>query len=87
MSDSRPFLTELHIRVKTYDIVLDEKYVTGRMWMESLDKASFHLTAEFLVNDEVRCTATQRGAFVDSKKKRIIRIPERMAEQFELGNS
>ncbi|MBN4046834.1 thioesterase family protein [bacterium AH-315-P07] len=134
MSDSKPFLTELEIRVKTYDIdfvghvnnavyvrwledlrlylldlyypleemtadnispiiintnihykqgiVLNDKYVTGRMWMESLDKAAFHLAAEFVVGNAVKCTATQRGAFVDTKKMRIIRIPERMASQY-----
>ena len=136
MHESKPFFTELKIRVKTYDIdfvghvnnavyihwledlrlqlldlyypleemtadnfspviintsihykqgiVLADKYVTGKMWMESLDKASFHLAAEFSVNDNIRCTATQRGAFVDTQKMRIIRVPQRMAEQFNV---
>lgn len=134
MSEPRPLLTELTIRIKTYDIdfighvnnvvyvrwledlrleLLDlyypleemtvdhispiiintsihykqgielaDKYVSARMWMHSLDKAAFHLNAEFLVGDETRCTATQRCAFVDTQKMRIIRIPRRMAAQF-----
>lgn len=81
-----PFIINTSIHYKQ-GIVLDEKYVTGRMWMDSLDKASFHLAAEFVVNEEVRCTATQRGAFVELEKTRIIRVPERMAEQFKLGDS
>lgn len=134
MSETRPFLTELPIRVKTYDIdfighvnnavyvrwledlrlhlldlyypledmtaenispiiintdihykqgiFLSDKHVAGRMWMEKLDKAAFYLSAEFAVGDDVRCSATQRGAFVDTQKMRIIRIPARMADQF-----
>jgi acyl-CoA thioester hydrolase len=126
----KPYLTELTIRVKTYDIdfvghvnnavyvrwledlrlelldqhypladmteegivpiiintnihykqgvVLSEKFVTARMWMSSLERATFHLAAEFLVGDQLRCTATQRGAFIDNKKMRIVRIPQRM---------
>ena len=128
----KPFLTELTIRVKTYDIdfvghvnnavyvkwledlrlelldrhypledmtaegivpiiintnihykqgiVLDEKHVTGRMWMSKLERATFHLEAEFLVNGNLRSTATQRGAFIDNKKMRIVRIPQRMQD-------
>ncbi|MFP6614895.1 MAG: thioesterase family protein [Candidatus Hydrogenedentota bacterium] len=135
MSEVRPFLTELNIRVKTYDIdfighvnnavyvrwledlrlelldhyypleemtaenispiiintsihykqgiVLADKHVSARMWMHSLDKAAFHLFAEFLVGDKIRCTAIQRCAFVNTKKMRIIRIPERMKSRFE----
>lgn len=125
-----PFMTELNIRVKTYDIdfvghvnnavyvrwledlrlelldrhyplsdmtaegivpiiintnihykqgiVLDEEFVQARMWMQSLERATFILEAEFVVNDEIRCTATQRGAFIDNKKMRIVRVPQRM---------
>ena len=134
MSVTKPFLTELTLRVKTYDIdfvghvnnavyvrwledlrlelldiyypleemtaesfvpiitntsvhykqgiVLDDKHVTARMWMASLERATFHLNAEFRVGDDIRCTATQRGAFVHNKTMKIIRIPERMASQF-----
>lgn len=131
----KPFLTELTIRVKTYDIdfvghvnnavyvrwledlrlelldryyplsdmtaegivpiiintnihyrqgiVLDEEFVQARMWMQSLERATFMLDAEFVVNGEVRCTATQRGAFIDNKKMRIVRIPQRMQDGME----
>jgi acyl-CoA thioester hydrolase len=135
MTQPRPFLTELKIRVKTYDvdfighvnnavyirwledlrlelldrhypiekmaldnispiiintsihykqgIILADKFVTARMWMHSLDKAAFHLSAEFLINDQIRCTATQRGAFINTQKMKIIRIPDRMRSQFQ----
>jgi acyl-CoA thioester hydrolase len=64
-------------------IVLDDKIVTARMWMDKLERATFHLKAEFLIGDDLRCSATQRGAFVHSETMKIIRIPERMSSQFQ----
>ena len=71
--------TNLHYK---QGIVLSDKIVTARMWMEKLERATFHLNAEVLIGDTLRCSATQRGAFVHSETMKIIRIPERMSSQF-----
>lgn len=74
-----PIIINTNIHYKQ-GIVLDEKRVTARMWMNSLERATFHLEAEFLVGDQLRCSATQRGAFIDNEKMRIVRIPQRMKD-------
>lgn len=72
--------TQIHYK---QGIVLDDRDVTGRMWLEKLDRATFHLAAEFRVSDGVRCTAAQRGTFVDLAKMRPTRIPQRLREAYD----
>ncbi|MFP6581517.1 MAG: thioesterase family protein, partial [Candidatus Hydrogenedentota bacterium] len=74
-----PIIVNTNIHYKQ-GIALDEKIVSARMWMNSLERATFHLEAEFLIGDDLRCSATQRGAFIDKQKMRIIRIPQRMQD-------
>ena len=71
--------TEIHYRQA---IVLDEKVVLARMWVQDMGKAAFYLGADFLVEDEVRCSATQRGTFVSMESGRPVRVPAVLREKF-----
>lgn len=64
--------TEIHYR---QGISLADHEVLGRMWAKEFGKAVFYIAADFLVDGEVRCTAVQRGTFVEMKKMRPVRIP------------
>jgi acyl-CoA thioester hydrolase len=70
-----PIIVETNIHYRQ-PVRLGEKMVTGQLWIERTERATVHLAAQFLVNDEVRCTARQRGAFIDLKKNRAVRVPE-----------
>lgn len=72
--------TNIHYR---QGIALEDERVLGRMWIDELERATFHLAAEFRVGEELRCTATQRGTFVDTATMRPVRIPARLREGFE----
>jgi len=72
--------TEIHYR---QGIMLEDGEVRGRMWMDRAERATFHLAAEFVVGEDVRCTATQRGTFVDLKTMRPLRIPQTLRDGFE----
>ena len=71
--------TTIHYRQA---IVLDEERALARMWIDRLERATFHLAAEFLVEEGVKATATQRGTFVNTATMRPVRIPERLRERF-----
>ena len=65
--------TDIHYR---QGIVLSEHEVIGRMWVSEVGRAAFYLAAEFSVDGDIRCSATQRGTFVNHAKMRPIRIPQ-----------
>lgn len=65
--------TDIHYKQGIY---LKDKFVDALLWIDSFDRATCHIIAEFSVDGQVRCTATQRGAFVDSKTHRIVRVPQ-----------
>ena len=71
--------TEIHYRQA---IVLNEHEVLANMWVRELGKAVFYLGAEFVVGDEVRCSATQRGTFVNTETGRPVRVPEELRNKF-----
>jgi len=64
-------------------IVLADKYVTAQMWGIKFERATFLIEARFVVDDEIRCTAEQRGTFVDTTKMRPIRVPKQLSKYFE----
>lgn len=72
--------TSIHYRQA---IVLDDRDVTARMWIDELASATFRLTAEFRVGEDVRCTAEQRGTFINTATLRPCRIPAGLREQYE----
>ena len=72
--------TNIHYR---QPISLDDREVTGEMWIDRLEAATFHLAAEFRVGEKLRCTATQRGTFINMEKNRPVRVPTPLREQFE----
>ncbi len=65
--------TNIHYRK---GIALSDHEVLARMWVSELGRATVHLAAEFLVGGELRCSAVQRGAFIDNAKMKAIRIPQ-----------
>ena len=69
-----PFLIETWIKYRK-PIVLFEP-VQGRMWLESMEAVRLILRAEISVNGEVRCEATQKGAFVNTATGMPMRPPE-----------
>lgn len=71
--------TNIHYRK---GIALDDHEVLARMWISDIELATFHLEAEFLVAGDVKCTATQRGTFIDSAKMRPIRVPQALLDAF-----
>ncbi len=77
-----PIVMETNIRYRQ-GIVLADKQVIGRMWSPLLERATLHLEAEFMVGDEVRCSATQRGCFVESDTMRLVRLPTRLREAYD----
>ncbi len=66
-------------------IVLDDRHMTGRMWLDKLDRAIFHLAAEFRVEDIVRCSAAPRRAAPSwvLAEMRPTRIPHHLREAYE----
>lgn len=66
-------------------IVLSEHEVIGRMWVSEIGRAAFYLAAEFSVDGDIRCTATQRGTFVTQEKMRPIRIPQGFIDAYGDG--
>lgn len=79
-----PIIVNTHIDYHL-GISLDDKDVLGRMWVKKFGKATFYLDVEFIVKDAVRCTAWQRGAFVDAKTLRPVRVPDELAKQHPGG--
>jgi acyl-CoA thioester hydrolase len=77
-----PFLIETNIKYRK-PIVLFEA-VKGRMWLESMEAVRLVLRAEITVNDEVRCAATQKGAFVNTATGMPIRPPEDFRRLIEM---
>ncbi len=75
-----PIIANTHIDYHQ-GINLSDRDVLARMWVKKFGKATFHLDAEFLVRGAVRSTAWQRGAFVDAKTLRPVRVPEGLASQ------
>lgn len=78
--------TEIHYR---QGITLSDHEVQGRMWVKEFGKAVFRLGADFRVGEDLRCTAVQRGTFVDMTTMRPIRIPSELNEIYisENGSS
>jgi acyl-CoA thioester hydrolase len=72
--------TNVHYR---QGIVLDDKHVTAQMWVKEFARATFLLEAQFFVGAELKCTADQRGTFIDSQKMRPVRVPERFRALYD----
>ena len=75
-----PIIVNTHIDYHM-GITLNDRDVVARMWVKKFGKATFYLDAEFLVKNAIRCTAWQRGAFVDARTLRPVRVPEGLANQ------
>lgn len=76
-----PVIVNTHIDYHR-GIALHDHEVIARMWVKRFGRATFHLEAEFAVGQEVRCTAWQRGAFVQAATMKLVRVPEGLAKQF-----
>lgn len=77
-----PIVVTTHIHYRQ-SIRLSDQQVQASMWVSELAHATIHLAAQFCVGDALKCTATQRGTFVDMAKMRPIRIPPAFRAQFE----
>ena len=72
--------TNIHYKQGLY---LKDKFVDAKLWIDSFDRATCHIKAEFSVDGQIRCTATQRGAFVDPETHRIVRVPQKLRDMLE----
>ncbi len=72
--------TEIHYR---RPVLLSDEHVLGRMWIRDFGKAIFYLSAEFKVGDNARCTAQQRGTFVNAHTQRPVRVPVDLYLRFQ----
>lgn len=77
-----PIIVTTHIHYRQAISLLDHQ-VHASMWITELGQATIHLAAQFTVGNEVKCTATQRGTFIDTAKMRPIRIPQQLRDRFE----
>jgi acyl-CoA thioester hydrolase len=75
-----PIIVNTHVDYHL-GITLNDRDVLARMWVKKFGKATFYLDAEFTVKGAIRCTAWQRGAFVDARTLRPVRVPEGLANQ------
>lgn len=73
--------TAIHYR---QGIVLDDHTVLARMWIDRLESATFRLAAEFSVDGDIRCTAEQRGTFINTETMRPCRIPGALREAYDM---
>ena len=71
--------TNIHYRK---GISLSDREVLACMWIREFGLATFYLEAEFRVGDDLRCTAIQRGTFVDQAKMKPIRVPKGLVEAY-----
>ena len=72
--------TDIHYK---QGIVLKDKYVDARLWIESFERATFYIHADFHVNGELRCSAKQRGTFIDTNTHRMVRVPQNFRDILE----
>ncbi|MBD2432426.1 MULTISPECIES: acyl-CoA thioesterase [Fischerella] len=56
--------------------------VIGRLWLSNLGRLKWTVEAEFLCNQELAATATQKGAFVNLQNGRPIPIPEELQQKY-----
>ena len=71
--------TNIHYRRA---ISLSDRDVHAQMWVHDFRLAIFHLSAEFSVGGEVRCTARQRGTFINTETGKPVRVPEQLRRHF-----
>ncbi len=56
--------------------------VIGRLWLSNLGRFKWIVEAEFLSNNEIAATATQKGAFVNLQNTRPIPVPEEFKNKY-----
>ena len=71
--------TNIHYRK---GISLSDHEVLARMWVREFGRATFYLEAEFLVDGDLRCTAVQRGTFIDRAKMKPVRVPQGLIDAY-----
>lgn len=72
--------TDIHYKK---GIVLKDKFVDARLWIERFERASLYIHADFHVNGELRCSAKQRGTFLNTETQRIVRVPQGFRDVLE----
>ena len=72
--------TNIHYRK---GISLSDHEVLARMWVSDFGRATFYLEAEFRVAGDLRCTAGQRGTFIDQAKMKPVRVPQGLIDAYQ----
>ena len=75
-----PILLSTHIEYLHAIRMFDP--VKGLMWIGQLHSHKWRIKAEFRIGDKIMAQAEQKGVFVDNKKWRPIRIPERLKKLY-----
>ncbi len=55
----------------------------GRCWMTAVGGSSWEMAFEISSGDRIHCTGIQKGCFYDVAKKRVTRMPARLANPFK----
>ena len=76
--------TNIHYRK---GISLSDHEVLGRMWVKDFGRATFYLEAEFLVGGDLRCSAVQRGTFIDQAKMKPVRVPQGLLDAYNASKT
>ncbi len=76
--------TNIHYRK---GISLSDHEVLARMWVSKFGRATFYLEAEFRVTGDLRCTAAQRGTFIDQAKMKPVRIPQGLLDAYHASKT
>ncbi len=76
-----PVLKETHIDYK-YPITIQDQ-VQGKVWLSGVSKSKWECSFEFFTESRVYAIGQQMGYFIDVKRKRPVRVPEKFKALWE----
>jgi len=76
-----PILSRTEVEYR-YPLTIYDRPV-GRVWVERLERARWHVAFEIESQGKLHCFGKQSGYFYDIKRKRPIAIPEELKRQYE----
>jgi acyl-CoA thioester hydrolase len=81
-----PAILKVEIEYKRAIQIHDE--VVATMWLSSLEKLRFEVTAEFRANGHIAAIGRQEGCFISLSTKRPVRPPAKLVDMYrELNGS
>jgi len=84
-SNKSPILTKTEIEYKTPLTIYDNPL--GRCWMSNIGKSRWEMSFEILSGEIIHCCGKQYGCFFDIERKKPIKLPESLIEQYKKESS